>query len=320
MPCFCIFTKSKFFVLIEIKEVTKSFKGFKAVDNLSLTIQTGEYLALLGPNGAGKTTLVEMIEGLQFPTNGEININGLNWRQHAKELRAVMGLSLQETKFIDKVTVEETMELFASFYNLSKARAREVMEVVNLEAKKNAYTVNLSGGQRQKLALGIAILNSPEILLLDEPTTGLDPNARREIWDILLKLKQDKGTTLILTTHYMEEAERLCDRIVIIDGGKILGDGTLESLLDTFSRGEVITFEVDKKPSEEALDSIVGLQELSWIRDSAKGQLLVDDITQALPQFLEILKVEEVNLVELGSRKKTLDDLFIAMTGRRLHE
>lgn len=306
--------------MIEIKQVTKSFKDFKAVDNLSLTIGTGEYLALLGPNGAGKTTLVEMIEGLQFPSSGEIVINGMNWKDDAKQLRAVMGLSLQETKFIDKVTVEETMELFASFYNLSKARAREVMKVVNLEAKKNAYTVNLSGGQRQKLALGIAILNNPEILLLDEPTTGLDPNARREIWDILLKLKQDKGTTLILTTHYMEEAERLCDRIVIIDGGKILGDGTLESLLDTFSRGEVITFEVDKKPSEEALDTIVGLQELSWIRDSAKGQLLVDDITQALPQFLEILKVEEVNLVELGSRKKTLDDLFIAMTGRRLHE
>lgn len=306
--------------MIEIKQVTKSFKDFKAVDNLSLTIDTGEYLALLGPNGAGKTTLVEMIEGLQFPSSGEITIDGLNWGQHAKQLRAMMGLSLQETKFIDKVTVEETMALFASFYNLSKARAREVMEVVNLTAKKKAYTVNLSGGQRQKLALGIALLNDPEILLLDEPTTGLDPNARREIWDILLKLKQERGTTLILTTHYMEEAERLCDRIVIIDGGKILGDGTLESLLDTFSRGEVIAFEVDKRPSPEALDAIVGVQELSWIKDSGKGQLLVDDITQALPQFLEILKDQEVNLIELGSRKKTLDDLFIAMTGRRLYE
>ncbi len=306
--------------MIEIKQVTKSFKGFKAVDNLSLTIGTGEYLALLGPNGAGKTTLVEMIEGLQFPTSGEININGLNWGQDAKQLRAMMGLSLQETKFIDKITVEETMELFASFYQLSKSRAREVIEIVNLEAKKKAYTVNLSGGQRQKLALGISILNNPEILLLDEPTTGLDPNARREIWDILLKLKQERGTTLILTTHYMEEAERLCDRIVIIDGGKILGDGTLESLLSTFSQGEVITFEVDKRPSQGTLDIIVGLQELTWIRDSGKGQLLVDDITQALPHFLEILKGQEVNLIELGSRKKTLDDLFIAMTGRRLHE
>lgn len=306
--------------MIDIKQVTKSFKGFKAVDNLSLTIHKGEYLALLGPNGAGKTTLVEMIEGLQFPSSGEIVINGMTWKDNARKLRAMMGLSLQETKFIDKVTVKETMELFASFYDLSSARAAEVIGIVNLETKKNAYTVNLSGGQRQKLALGIAILNDPEILLLDEPTTGLDPNARREIWDILLKLKQEKGTTLILTTHYMEEAERLCDRIVIIDGGKILGDGTLESLLDTFSKGEVITFEVDKQPSQEALDAIVGVQELSWIKDSGKGQLLVDDITQALPQFLKILKDQGINLIELGSRKKTLDDLFIAMTGRRLHE
>src|SRR5690606_19625980 len=203
-------------------------------------------------------------------------------------------------KFIDKITVEETIELFASFYQLSKIKAGEVMETVNLAAKRKAYTVNLSGGQRQKLALGIALLNNPEILLLDEPTTGLDPNARREIWDILLKLKQERGTTLILTTHYMEEAEQLCDRIVIIDGGKILGDGTLESLLSTFSKGEIITFEVDKRPPPESLKAIVGLQELIWMKDSGKGQLLVDDITQALPCFLEILKAQEVNLIELG--------------------
>lgn len=306
--------------MIDIKQVTKSFKGFKAIDNLSLTINTGEFLALLGPNGAGKTTLVEMIEGLQFPDSGEIIINDLNWHHHGKQLRNMMGLSLQETKFIDKITVQETLELFASFYQLSKARAGEIMQIVNLEAKRKAYTVNLSGGQRQKLALGIAILNNPDILLLDEPTTGLDPNARREIWDILLKLKQEKGTTLILTTHYMEEAEQLCDRIVIIDGGKILGDGTLESLLSTFSKGEIITFEVDQRPQHNALNEIKGLQELIWLNDDGKGRLIVNDITQALPRFLEILKAQQITLKELGSRKKTLDDLFVAMTGRRLHE
>lgn len=306
--------------MIQIKEVSKSFKGFTAVNNLSLTIQKGEYLALLGPNGAGKTTLVEMIEGLQFPDTGEISINELNWKNDSKKLRNLIGLSLQETKFIDKLTVFETLELFGSFYGLSKARAEEIMRVVNLDLKRKAYTVNLSGGQRQKLALGIALLNDPQVLLLDEPTTGLDPNARREIWDILLTLKEEKGTTLILTTHYMEEAEQLCDRIVIIDSGKILGDGTLESLLATFSKGEIISFQVDRKIGQDAFEKLEGIQEVVWLSEEGKGRLIVDDITQSLPQFLELLKLQNIELLELGSRKKTLDDLFVAMTGRRLIE
>lgn len=306
--------------MIHIKEVSKSFKGFKAIDNLSLTINKGEYLALLGPNGAGKTTLVEMIEGLQFPDKGEITIKEFNWKNDDRKLRNLIGLSLQETKFVDKLTVLETLELFGSFYGLSKVRAQEIMLTVNLEAKSKAYTVNLSGGQRQKLALGIALLNDPQVLLLDEPTTGLDPNARREIWAILLKLKKDKGTTLILTTHYMEEAEQLCDRIVIIDSGRILGDGTLESLLATFSKGEIISFQVDRKPAKEAFNEIKGIHELVWLDEEGKGRLIVDDITQSLPLFLEELKLQNIELLELGSRKKTLDDLFVAMTGRGLHE
>ncbi len=306
--------------MIQLDKVSKSFKGVKAVDQLSLTIVKGEYVALLGPNGAGKTTLVEMIEGLQYPDNGEITINGLRWKKDDTQLRKLIGLSLQETKFIDKLTVLETMVLFGSFYGLSKERAKEVMQVVNLEAKGKAYTVHLSGGQRQKLALGIALLNSPQILLLDEPTTGLDPNARREIWEILLKLKQERGTTLILTTHYMEEAEQLCDRIVIIDSGRILGDGTLSSLLATFSRGEIITFQLDRKPSNGELQQLKGVQELVWVGEQAEGRLVVEDITQTLPRFLALINAEGIALLALGSRKKTLDDLFVAMTGRRLSE
>jgi ABC-2 type transport system ATP-binding protein len=306
--------------LIQLKNITKSFKGFKAIDNLSLTIEKGEYLALLGPNGAGKTTLVEMIEGLQFPDKGEITIDGLTWKGDDKQLRSLIGLSLQETKFVDKLTVQETLELFGSFYDLSKARAAEIMHVVNLDAKRKTYTVNLSGGQQQKLALGVALLNNPQLLLLDEPTTGLDPNARREIWDILLQLKKEKGTTLILTTHYMEEAEQLCDRIVIIDSGKILGDGTLQSLLANFSKGEIISFQVDGNLDQKSITQIKGVQELVWVDAEGKGKLIVDDITQSLPVFLEVVKSQNVELRELGLRKKTLDDLFVAMTGRRLNE
>jgi ABC-2 type transport system ATP-binding protein len=217
--------------VIEVKNVVKSFKTVQAVRGIDLRIFQGQFVALLGPNGAGKTTLVEMIEGIQKPDQGEIYILGKKWKGNEDELRKVIGLSLQETRFIDKLTVRETVKLFASFFELSDARGEEIIYIVGLEEKKKSYVVNLSGGQRQRLALGIALLNDPKILLLDEPTTGLDPNARREIWTILQGLKERSKTSLILTTHYMEEAEKLCDRIVIIDNGLILKEGTLEELL-----------------------------------------------------------------------------------------
>jgi ABC-2 type transport system ATP-binding protein len=217
--------------VIEVKNVVKSFKTVQAVRGINLRIFQGQFVALLGPNGAGKTTLVEMIEGIQKPDQGEIYILGKKWKGNEDELRKVIGLSLQETRFIDKLTVRETVKLFASFFELSDARGEEIISTVGLEEKKKSYVVNLSGGQRQRLALGIALLNDPKILLLDEPTTGLDPNARREIWAILQGLKDRSTTSLILTTHYMEEAEKLCDRIVIIDNGLILNEGTLDELL-----------------------------------------------------------------------------------------
>ena len=216
---------------IEVRNVFKSFKTVHAVRGIDLHIGNGQFVAILGPNGAGKTTLVEMIEGIQQPDQGEILIMGKSWKVHESYLRQIIGLSLQETHFIDKLSVWETLRLFASFFGIGKVRCEEVMNLVALEEKRKAWVVNLSGGQRQRLALGISLLNKPRILLLDEPTTGLDPNARREIWAILRKLKEQTGTSLILTTHYMEEAEQLCDYIVIMDQGKILKEGTLDALL-----------------------------------------------------------------------------------------
>jgi ABC-2 type transport system ATP-binding protein len=217
--------------IVEVRQVKKSFKEVQAVKGVSLTIKPGEFLALLGPNGAGKTTLVEMIEGIQHPDEGEIFISGKQWKNHQHELHQMIGLSLQETRFMDKLTAWETMRLFASFYKLNSNRVNEVFELIGLVEKKKAFVDNLSGGQRQRLALGVALLNKPRILLLDEPTTGLDPNARREIWNILLDLKKRQNTSLILTSHYMEEAEYLCDRIVIMDQGNILAQGTLQEIL-----------------------------------------------------------------------------------------
>jgi ABC-2 type transport system ATP-binding protein len=222
--------------VIEVRNVFKSFKTVKAVRGIDFYICGGQFIAILGPNGAGKTTLVEMIEGIQKPDGGEIFIMGKSWKGNEEELRRMIGLSLQETYFVEKLTTFETIRLFASFFGLGKDRVEEIIHLVGLEEKRKAYVVNLSGGQRQRLALGIALLNKPKILLLDEPTTGLDPTARREIWSILKKLKEGAGTSLVLTTHYMEEAEQLCDRIIIIDQGKILREGSLKELL-TMDKG-----------------------------------------------------------------------------------
>jgi ABC-2 type transport system ATP-binding protein len=217
--------------VIEVNNVWKSFKTVQAVRGINLKIPRGQFIALLGPNGAGKTTLVEMIEGIQKPDKGEITIMGKHWKGNEDELHRIIGLALQETRFIDKLRVTETLQLFASFFNLGRDRVNEIIDIIGLEEKKRSYVVNLSGGQRQRLAIGIALINTPAILLLDEPTTGLDPNARREIWDILHRLKKASETSMILTTHYMEEAENLCDYIVIMHNGTILREGTLDNLL-----------------------------------------------------------------------------------------
>lgn len=305
-------------VAISVNGVKKYFKDVKAVNGVELQIQKGEYVALLGPNGAGKTTLVEMIEGIQKPDEGEILINGLNWKGNEDRLHRLIGLSLQETKFIDKLRVSETLSLFASFYGLSDDSIEEICRLVGLDQKMKSYTVNLSGGQRQKLALGIALLNDPKILLLDEPTTGLDPTARREIWDILMKLKEERQTTMILTTHYMEEADYLCDRIVIMDQGVVLARGTKEELLKQFKKGEVIEFGLGQGGDQQLIERIAQPYKVKW--SGFDGKIVVDDIVTFLPKFLEEIQKQHFNLSSLECRKMTLDDLFLSMTGRSLSE
>ena len=242
---------------IEVRNIQKSYKDVKAVRGISLSIAKGEFVALLGPNGAGKTTLVEMMEGLTKPDAGEILLQGKCWRKSEKELRKIIGLSLQETRFTERLTVKETLRLFAGFFGLGAEQVKEMLTLTDLESKENALTKTLSGGQRQRLALAVALINKPQILFLDEPTTGLDPHSRFDMWNILKTLKDEGNTTLILTTHYMEEAETLCDRIIIIDEGKILREGNLQELLDENSRnldelfinltGKHLNDETDKK-------------------------------------------------------------------------
>jgi len=241
---------------LEVKNIVKSFNDVQAVRDVSFSIPQGKFLALLGPNGAGKTTLVEMMEGLRKPDSGEVLINGKSWHKHEKELRKIIGLSLQETRFTEKLTVRETLRLFASFFGLGNERVDEVIALTDLGDKQKAIVGTLSGGQRQRLALAVALLNSPEILFLDEPTTGLDPHARLDLWNILNALKQQGDTTLILTTHYMEEAETLCDEIIILDNGKILRQGVLKELLDGHAKNldELFIQLTGRHLHEETLD------------------------------------------------------------------
>jgi len=225
---------------------------------------------------------------------------------------------LQETRFIDKLTTSETLRLFASFYGIGDGRIDEILELIRLQDKRKAYTVNLSGGQRQRLALGIALINSPSVLLLDEPTSGLDPNGRREIWDILINLKKNEHTTMILTTHYMEEASFLCDRIVIMDKGKILAQGTFEELLTLNHSDEIIEFNFDGDPEALNLNNNRWFKKINWDPDRKKVTLFVTEILQALPDILDKTGGGKYKILGLECRKMTLDDLFISLTGRRL--
>lgn len=306
--------------ILEVRNVKKHFKTVKAVDGVDLHVRRGEYLALLGPNGAGKTTLVEMIEGIQTPDEGEIILQGMKWKGHKQELHHLIGLSLQETRFIDKLTTWETGMLFASFYNLGSGRVKEILELTGLTEKKNSYVVNLSGGQRQRLALGIALLNSPQILLLDEPTTGLDPNARREIWNILQNLKNQINTSLILTTHYMEEAEFLCDRIVIMDHGKVLSEGSLEEIIRLNNFYEIVEFSLHTPPPPKWHLQPNTDMCIDWDHENLSGRLYVKRVQQDMPELFELLGSYNISINQFNYRKATLDDVFTTLTGRHLNE
>ncbi|NBV41353.1 ABC transporter ATP-binding protein [bacterium] len=302
---------------IDLKSVTKKYKTVTAVKAVSLEIHQGEFVALLGPNGAGKTTLLEMIEGINTPTSGSIRVLNMQWKSNEADLRSAIGLCLQETQFMDRLTVFETLELFASFYGLPSSRATEVIHHVNLDDKRNAYVENLSGGQRQRVAIAVALLNQPRVLLLDEPTTGLDPAARREIWDLIAALRQ-RGITLILTTHYMEEAESLCDRIVMISKGEIVADGKLEELTERQKLVETIRISVSGGTPDVNVIPADDLIQFQWNDLTESGEISVRNAARALPYILADVTGRHLQLNSLQTNRPTLEDLFLSLTGQRL--
>lgn len=312
-------TSSTYFPALEIRAVSKNFKKLQAVKEVSFSVPQGCFLGLLGPNGAGKTTLVEMIEGLQFPTSGEIYVFGKNWQEHPKEIRNLMGLSLQETHFPDKWNVGETIHLYAKFFGESHLRVDEVLEMIQLKEKTHSRIVHLSGGQKQRLALGLALINKPKILLLDEPTTGLDPVSRRQLWELLKQIRREYQLTLILTTHYMEEAEELCDDIVIMDQGQLIARGTVRELLAKIQGVEKLNFTLKEPtsipfPDEGYLQSVEGPNHLN------EYQLTVKSMQAYLPILLNFFQNENLQITHLTSKENNLEDVFMALTGKSLHD
>jgi ABC-2 type transport system ATP-binding protein len=289
-----------------------------AVDGLDLEVRRGECFGLLGPNGAGKTTTVEILEGLLAPTSGEVEVLGRRWGRDAAALRQLIGLTLQETHLPERLTVEEVVRLFRSFYGRGRG-VEEVIALVGLEEKRGAWSVKLSGGQRQRLAVATALVGDPELLFLDEPTTGLDPQSRRQLWDVVTDLKQ-QGKTVLLTTHYMDEAERLCDRVAIVDRGKVIALGTPRQLVAAHVGQEIVEFQVDAEDAgdEAAFRALPAVQ--SARRVAGGWALVTDQVHVVVPALLSRLAERGVPLAGLSTHRATLEDVFVTLTGRRLRD
>ena len=302
---------------LRVRTLRKAYKDIVAVDGIDLEVHAGECFGLLGPNGAGKTTTIEICEGLTEPDSGEVELLGLHWNVDSEALRQRLGIQLQETQLSEKLTVLETLQLFRSFFRQGPG-AEEAIQKVQLEEKRDARVGNLSGGQKQRLALACALVGDPDLLFLDEPTTGLDPQARRQLWDLIEEFKL-AGRTILLTTHYMEEAERLCDCVAIMDHGKVISQGTPRELIASIGVEHVVEFST----GNTTLD-LAGISRMSGIRDvrSENGGVLmqVTELHQAVPALLAELGRQGVPLTELRTHSATLEDVFVHLTGRHLRD
>jgi ABC-2 type transport system ATP-binding protein len=305
---------------IQCRDLRKTYDGkLEAVRGLNLEIQAGECFGLLGPNGAGKTTTIEILEGLLQPTSGQVTILGHSWETHSRELREWLGISLQETRLSEKLSVRETIELFASFYRQPRS-STEVIEELQLTEKADAWVGKLSGGQRQRLAVATALVGNPKILFLDEPTTGLDPQSRRQLWEIVRTFLRQGGTVL-LTTHYMDEAERLCDRLAIIDHGEVIAEGTPSDLIERLGGHHVVEFAVSGNGDAASLDRWKSLPGVDSVRhEDDIISLNVREPHNTIPALLDMVRMQNSQLLHLSTRQASLEDVFVHLTGRHLRE
>jgi ABC-2 type transport system ATP-binding protein len=297
--------------------LVKRYADVVAVNGLDLEVYAGECFGLLGPNGAGKTTTIEILEGLTVPDGGTVEVLGQTWgRGQDQALRERIGVQLQETQLAEKVTVEETLRLFRSFYKRGQD-VDEVISLVELDEKRKARVGKLSGGQRQRLAVATALVSAPDLLFLDEPTTGLDPQARLKLWDIVEKYKA-RGGTVLLTTHYMEEAARLCDRVAIMDYGRVIALGTPARLIESLGADQIVEFSLKGQLHEQSLRELPGVRALHT--RGGTFALTVSDIGVALPALLAELERQNATLITLTTHQATLEDVFVSLTGRMLRD
>ena len=305
-------------VAIACSGLVKRYPGVLAVDGIDLEIRRGECFGMLGPNGAGKTTTIEMIQGLLRPDAGEIRVLGMSWDRDERDLRQRLGSTLQETRLPEKLSVAETLTLFRSFYKRG-VDVERVLEAVQLGEKRTAWVGKLSGGQRQRLAVACALVCEPDILFLDEPTTGLDPQSRRQLWGVITGFRA-RGGTVMLTTHYMEEAQRLCDRVAIVDRGRVIALGTPAELVAALGAEHVVEF-----AAEDGVPvSLDELRTLPGVRDVAAGEgrirLTVEHLHQAVPALMRMLESRRIALGELVTHHASLEDVFLSLTGRHLRD
>ncbi|MFQ5702388.1 MAG: ABC transporter ATP-binding protein [Gemmatimonadales bacterium] len=303
---------------VHCRNLVKRYGSVLAVDGLDLDVHRGECFGMLGPNGAGKTTTIEVIQGLLEPDQGRVEVLGLTWDSNAAELKQRMGTQLQETLLPDKLTVTEVVTLFRSFYHRGIS-VEEVLSLVQLTEKRNSWVKKLSGGQKQRLSVACALVCRPDILFLDEPTTGLDPQSRHQLWDIVAKFRGEGGTVL-LTTHYMEEAERLCDRVAIIDHGKIIAQGTPSNLIASLDAEDVVEFALEDGVSVEpaVLAALPGVEHVHGI--NGRVRLTVHRVHEAVPALMRLLSDRGASMSELTTHRATLEDVFLSLTGRHLRD
>jgi ABC-2 type transport system ATP-binding protein len=303
--------------LLEVAHLRKTFGSIVAVENISFTVEKGEVFTIIGPNGAGKTTTLEMVEGLQKPDQGEIRINGMNWAQHSEQMKQIIGVQPQSSALFDLLTVYENLDVFASFYNKSRS-IPEIIELINLTDHRNKRVNSLSGGQKQRLAVGLALVNDPELLFLDEPTTGLDPQARRNLWDIVLRLK-DMGKTTILTTHYMEEADKLSDRVCIVDQGKVIAIDTPKKLIDQLSQEREVQLTLSAGPSAaHSLKMVIETHPATTKVRVEENKLYFTTFRpeETLYQVFKYTTEHNLEVEQIRLQDMSLEDVFIAFTGK----
>jgi ABC-2 type transport system ATP-binding protein len=304
---------------LRVEGLRKYYGDVRAVDGVDIAVPPGECFGLLGPNGAGKTTTIEVCEGLLAPDAGVVELLGLRWENDERALRERLGIQLQETQLAEKLTVQETVRLFRSFYKRGR-EVDDVIHVVQLDEKRDARVGKLSGGQKQRLALACAIVGDPDLIFLDEPTTGLDPQSRRQLWDLITDFKR-LGRTIILTTHYMDEAEILCDRVAIVDHGKVIALGTPSQLIASLGAEHVVKFALapDTPAIDEAtLGSLDGVRVARAIAD--EYELQVGALHRTVPALLAFLADRRFELAQLTTHSATLEDVFVSLTGRQLRD